>query len=656
MRLIKTGLASIDSALGAFKTNTDKIINYASKMAGEKCTIGCFPEQSIAGYPCEDLVQWSGFVKGQWTQLERFAETTKTFNFPTVFVVGLTVELNGNLYNSAAVVCYGNILGIVPKEKLPTYDVFYESRTFSRCIPWHEDLLHKVPIGDYIFKFPFGIMAVEICEDIWAPDGPMERRTMSGAEVVVNISASPWRSSIENFRKDLITTRAADKEATIIYVNKFGGQDSLVFDGGGFINQNGKMVIEAKRWCETLTTHIVDLDVTSLLRKENTTWRGDQELFLRENPPVSEIFFEDGPLSDEPEYKYPIPPEKSFFVVSDKNCKPDKNEYFDNLILAMRTGLASYFEKTGVFEGLCIALSGGKDSVMTLIISWLYAKEKFKELPEDEQKKAVKGFIRCYSMPTHFNSETTKGISRNICEELGVSFKELSIEDAFEREVEEAEKMLSLGEKITKNTMQNIQARIRGSRMWNVANSASLMWLQTGNMSEKAVGYTTIGGDMMGAYSLIGNLPKTLLIELLAYIGEKYKINAVTELLKTKASAELSDNQEDEKDLMAFPVLDACFALFAGKKMMPADLYTSIRSMWTDEELKAMRPDYTKGILKVWVKRFLRLFISSIFKWVQMPQAVHLGALDLDRERALQLPVVQSMEWLDIDSIDNLSD
>jgi NAD+ synthase (glutamine-hydrolysing) len=192
--------------------------------------------------------------------------------------------------------------------------------------------------------------------------------------------------------------------------------------------------------------------------------------------------------------------------------------------------------------------------------------------------------------------------------------------------------------------------------MWNWANSAKGMWLQTGNMSEKAVGYTTVGGDLMGAYSLIGNLPKTMVITLLEHLYKKHRWPAVGELLATKASAELAEGQEDEKDLMPFPVLDACFALFAGEKLMPVDLYRRIRSMWTDEDLAVLRPDYRKGMLKVWVKRFLRLFVGSIFKWVQAPQTVHLGSLDLDRERALQLPVVQSMEWLDVDAIDGLPD
>ncbi len=131
------------------------------------------------------------------------------------------------------------------------------------------------------------------------------------------------------------------------------------------------------------------------------------------------------------------------------------------------------------------------------------------------------------------------------------------------------------------------------------------------------------------------------------YLEEEYRIKSLQKLLETKASAELAENQEDEKDLMPFPVLDACFALFAGEKYAPKEIYLTMRAMWSDEELQKMAPQYTPPMLKEWVKRFVKLFSSSIFKWVQAPQTVHVGTLDLDRERALQLPVAKSDEWLE---------
>jgi NAD+ synthase (glutamine-hydrolysing) len=646
MNLLKIGLANLNPTVGAIHRNLEKMIRVASETAEAKCGLVAFTEQVLPGYPTEDLVQWPGFVTAQFRALREFADATAKLSFPTVFTVGLTVTDRGLLYNAVAVVAAGEIVGIVPKENLPNYDVFYERRVFALGIPRMVSKIDSVPFGDLLFRFPFGTLAVEVCEDLWVPDGPALRRAASGAEVVVNVSASPFRGGVVETRKELIATRAADHEVTLVYVNQFGGQDSLVFDGGGYVNQNGRMLFEAARWREGWSSVVVDVDRTRRRRRENTTYRSHAEAYLETHEPVRVL---EAPL---PGYEaealvYPAPAAKSFFLPAPGPALSPEILWYEDLLSAMKTGLAGYFEKTRAFERLGVALSGGKDSALTLFIAWFYARERGFD-PKD--------FIHCFSMPTRFNSETTKGIARKLAQELGVTFREIPIEDAFEREVKAAEAMLSPGESLTPLARQNIQARIRGMRMWNWANASRGMWLQTGNMSEKAVGYTTIGGDLMGAYSLLGNLPKTIVIRLLDYLREKHRFVALEELMKTEASAELAENQEDERDLMPFPVLDACFALFAGEKMMPVELYRAIRAMWTDEELRDMRPDYRPGMLKDWVKRFCRLFIGSIFKWVQAPQAVHLGALDLDRERALQLPVVQAAEWLEIDAIDSVPD
>ena len=656
MQLVKLGLANLNPTVGALESNLDGVLTMAREMADDGVHLGVFTEQVLSGYPTEDLVQWRGFVSAQWSGLEEFRAASARFSFPSVFAIGLSVEDRGLIYNAVAVVGAGKVFGIVPKEILPTYDVFYERRVFTRGVPYQRRLLRGVAFGDLIFEMPFATVAVEVCEDLWVPDGPMLRRSVSGAELVVNLSASPWRGGVVDTRRELIATRAGDNQVCLAYVNQVGGQDSLVFDGGGFVNQNGRMLLEAERWREGWTSSVVDLNRTRRLRAQNTTWRSHAEAYARAHPAVECVVVELPEVQPVVALEYPAPGRNDFFSPDGEASVSPEQAWFEDLLSAMKMGLAGYFEKTGAFERLGIALSGGKDSTLTLLVAWLYARDRFDSLPEEERLHAVRDFIHCFSMPTRFNSDITKSISRKICEELGVSFTELSIEDAFEREVEAVRAMLPASQDLTALTLQNIQARLRGQRMWNWSNTARAMWLQTGNMSERAVGYTTVGGDLMGAYSLIGNLPKTIVIRLLDYLRERHDFEALDELMATEASAELSEDQEDERDLMPFPVLDACFALFAGEKLMPVDLYRAVRTMWSDDQLRAMRSDYEPGMLKSWVKRFCRLFVGSIFKWVQMPQTVHLGNLDLDRERALQLPVVQSLEWLDIDAIDAESD
>jgi NAD+ synthase (glutamine-hydrolysing) len=211
----------------------------------------------------------------------------------------------------------------------------------------------------------------------------------------------------------------------------------------------------------------------------------------------------------------------------------------------------------------------------------------------------------------------------------------VSIDEAFQRETEAAQAMQGSGE-LTPVTLQNIQARLRAQRMWNWANSAKGLFLQTGNMSEKAVGYTTIGGDLMGALAVIANLPKTVVMFLLDYLFERHGYQGIERVKAQPAGPELKPNQVGEEELMPFPVLDACFYLFAGEKLSPAELLATLVPMFPERGAAALKSD---------VERFVRLFSTSIHKWVQSPISLHVGNLDLDRERAFQLPVLTKIEW-----------
>ncbi|MDF2696736.1 MAG: synthetase, partial [Labilithrix sp.] len=214
MRLIRIAVANVNTTVGAVRSNVDRALAIARDAAKDDATIVAFPEQLIAGYSPEDLVQWRAFVDAQWRELERFAEETK--DLAPAFALGLTVARGSHLYNSAALVHRGAILGIVPKEKLPTYNVFYEARVFARGVPGLIDEVNGVPFGDLVFDFDFGCLALEVCEDLWSPDGPMRRRSYAGAEVIVNVSASPYRLGVVATRREMIATRAGDNQCTVV--------------------------------------------------------------------------------------------------------------------------------------------------------------------------------------------------------------------------------------------------------------------------------------------------------------------------------------------------------------------------------------------------------------------------------------------------------
>jgi NAD+ synthase (glutamine-hydrolysing) len=641
MRLVRVALACANTTVGACRSNVDRAIALAQEAAADGATIVALPEQLVGGYPPEDLVQWRAFVDAQWSELRRFARETAPLGCASV--VGLVVARGAHLYNTAALVHAGRVWGLVPKEKLPLYNVFYEARTLSRGAPGLHDVIDGVPFGDLVFDLDFGTTALEVCEDAWSPDGPMRRRAFAGAELVVNVSASPFRVGIAETRREMIATRAADNQATVAYVNLVGANDGLVFDGGGFVVQNGRVLLAASRFREGVQAVTVDLDRTRRLRSENTTWREDEVAFaaLAQKPVRVRVDAPTAFSSPRAALAFPAPPGQSFFLpgAEEGAPRPPRDAFCEELLDALALGIGDYFEKNGCFKTIGVALSGGRDSLLVLAIARRWVDMRWRALPEKERKAKAREVLRAFYMPTRYSSAETRTAAEVAARELDAPLAVVSIDDAFERELAAIEAMLQPGEVLGPMARQNVQARIRSERMWTWANTASGLFLQTSNMSEKAVGYVTIGGDGEGSLSVIANVPKTVVNYLLDWLMQQpgYAAREGIRLTLLKpASAELAEHQEDERELMPFPVLDACFALFAGEKMSPEEVARALRAVF---------PEYAPERLDDWAARFVRLFTASIYKWVQAPISLHVGNLDLERERALQLPVVQRSEW-----------
>jgi len=636
MRLVRVALANVNATVGATRSNTDRAIAAARAAAADEATIVAMPEQVIGGYPPEDLVQWRGFVEAQRSELRRFAR--ETASLPCASVLGLVCARGPHLYNVAALVHAGRVWGMVPKEKLPLYNVFYEARTMARGAAGLHDTVDGVPFGDHVFELDFGVLALEVCEDGWSPDGPMRRRSYAGAELVVNVSASPFRVGIAETRREMIATRAADCQATLAYVNLVGANDGLVFDGGGWVAQNGRVLLEAARFRDGVQAVTVDLDRTARLRTENTTWREDQAAFAALATQTERVRVE-APTAFTSAAKplaFPAPPNRSFFLPQAAPAPSARDAFCTELLDALALGVGDYFEKNGCFKTIGVALSGGRDSLLCLAIARRWIDTRWASLPVDERHKKAREILRAFFMPTRFSSKETRAAAEQTAKDYDAAFAVVSIDDAFEREVTALAGMLQPGETLTELARQNVQARIRSERMWTWANSAQGLFLQTSNMSEKAVGYVTIGGDGEGALSVIANVPKTVVNYLIDWLAETTRAEGIRLTLLKPASAELAADQEDERELMPFPVLDACFALFAGEKMNEDEVARAMVSIF---------PEHDPKQLTDWVGRFVRLFTASIYKWVQAPISLHVGNLDLERERALQLPVVQRSEW-----------
>jgi NAD+ synthase (glutamine-hydrolysing) len=633
MRLVRVALASVNATVGACRSNVDRAIALVREAAADGATIVALPEQVVGGYPPEDLVQWRAFIDAQRTELHRFARETASLGCASA--IGLVVARGAQLYNVAAFVHAGRVWGYVPKEKLPLYNVFYEARTLARGAPGLMGMVDAVPFGDLVFELDFGTVALEVCEDGWSPDGPMRRRSFAGAELVVNLSASPFRVGIAETRREMIATRAADCEATVAYVNLVGGNDGLVFDGGGYVAQNGRLLLDAPRFREGFSAVTLDLDRTRRLRTENTTWREDRVLAGPLAGGVS-VMPVDSPVIGRERLAFPVPSNKSFFLPQEIPVRSARDAFCEDLLDALALGLGDYFEKNGVFKTMGVALSGGRDSLLVLAVARRWIDRRWADLSPSDRAVKARETLRAFFMPSRFSSPETRAAAEQVAIDYDTPLAVVSIDDAFERELAAVEKMLQPGEKLTAMARQNVQARVRSERMWTWANSTAGLFLQTSNMSEKAVGYVTIGGDGEGALSVIANVPKTVVNVLIDWLYEKTRAEGIRLTLLKPASAELAEDQEDERELMPFAVLDACFALLAGERMGADEVA---------QALKALFPEHAPERLDDWVDRFVRLFWSSIYKWVQAPVSIHVGNLDLERERALQVPVVQRGEW-----------
>jgi NAD+ synthase (glutamine-hydrolysing) len=333
---------------------------------------------------------------------------------------------------------------------------------------------------------------------------------------------------------------------------------------------------------------------------------------------------------------YPAPPHQSFFLPPPDTRRPPRVDFCEDLLDALSLGVGDYFEKIGAFKTIGVALSGGRDSLLVLLIARRYIDRKYSHLDLAGRDAKAAEILRAFFMPSRYTSDNTSRAAEQAAKDVGAPLSVVNVDEAVKRELEACQAMLQPGEQLTQMVRQNAQARVRAERMWNWSNAASGLFLQTSNMSEKAVGYTTIGGDMEGALAVVANLPKTVVNYLLDYLYETTQMEGIRLTLAHPASAELAEDQEDEKELMPFPVLDACFALYAGEKMTPDEVALALRSVFPAED---------PARLDAWCTRFAKLFTQSIYKWVQTALSLHVGNLDLERERALQLPVVERTEW-----------
>ena len=507
MQTLRVALAQINTTVGDFEGNRARMLAAARAAAALDADLVAFPELAITGYPPEDQLLRAAFIADARASLERLA--VEADGLPPL-IVGC-IDFDRQLYNAAAVVHGGRVLGIYRKHHLPNYGVFDEQRYFQ---PGHEPA---------IFTIAGVTVGVTICEDAWYPEGPITAEAVAGASVIVNINASPFHAGKTHERERMLATRASDNTVALVYVNQVGGQDELVFDGNSLVfDASGEVIARGASFEEDLL--VVDVPVEAITQRQLHDTRLRRMREHAAAPAVREVFVTPAPAS-------------SMRVALPQAVRAPAGE-LDETYRALVVGTRDYVRKSG-FERVFVACSGGIDSaiVATIAVDALGA-------------QAVTGV----SLPSRYSSEGSIADAVDLAARLGIPLLQLPIEPLHQAALDTLAQEFGAGDPGTAG--ENVQSRIRGLLMMALSNhTPGSMVLTTGNKSEYACGYATLYGDMVGGFAVIKDVPKTLVWALARHR------NTISEVIPRSSidkppSAELRPDQRDTDSLPPYEVLD----------------------------------------------------------------------------------------------------
>lgn len=522
--VIRVAAAQLNVVVGDLEANSDAIIAALARAEEAQADVCVFSELSITGYPPEDLLCKERFIDDNLRALEKIAKATSRCAAVVGYVARAPQASAGPaLYNAAALCHGGHVVATYAKHRLPNYAVFDEVRWFR-----------EGKDDPQLFLLGGAVVGLSICEDVWEPEGPVAALGRAGAQVVLNLNASPYSRGRRSQRLTMLTERVGESGAAIVYVNQVGGQDELVFDGASMVvDQNGQLVASGAQFAP-------DFFVVDLLLHESVS----------PTVPVHEISFQE-------QKSISLAPHLTPALTS-------VAEVYDALVMGTR----DYIEKNG-FAGALLGLSGGIDSALVATIA-------VDALGKDR--------VRAFALPSRFSSVGSKTDAQAVADNLGIALDEIALERAHHALSE----MLApaLGHAPSGLTTENLQSRLRGLLLMAVSNDSGWIVLTTGNKSEMATGYSTLYGDSAGGFAVIKDVPKTLVYDLCHYRNERsQKMGEVapipTSIIEKPPSAELRPDQRDDQSLPPYEVLDPILAAYVEEDLSVPELI----SLGYDEEM-----------------------------------------------------------------------
>ncbi len=515
-------MVQFNSVVGDVSGNLARMLDFIENARRDGVDIVTFPEMSLGGYPPEDLLFRPSFV----TAMEDAAKALEKASQGLMVVAGYAIEHRG-LLNVAAVMADGRTLIRVPKQHLPNYGVFDEARYFTpgeggEVLTW----------GDWT-------LGISICEDLWYPDGPYLTQARRGANLLINISASPFSRGKSQMRQEMLATRADDAAAYLVWNNLVGAQDELVFDGQSTIfGPDGGVLTRARSFAEDVVTLDLERTPSAHRRWIDPRWRlGELEPDAR--PPVI----------------VPMPVPEALTTLSDAGRIEALPDTVPSLYQALVMGLHDYVEKNG-FGDVVVGLSGGIDSALTAVIA-----------------VDALGFKRVHGvfMPSVITSSESQRDAQQLAKNLGIDWREIPIKRIMAQF--ETELAPHFAKRPVDLTEENLQARIRGTLLMALSNKFGWLVLTTGNKSEMATGYSTLYGDMAGGFSVLKDVLKTEVFRLAHFVNERAGRDQIpANVLIKPPSAELRPDQKDEDSLPPYDILDQILKGYIENDMTPEQL------------------------------------------------------------------------------------
>jgi NAD+ synthase (glutamine-hydrolysing) len=585
MRLLRVAMVQMNPTVGDLDGNAGRIVGWAREARKAKADVVVFPELAITGYPPEDLLLKTRFIEDNRRALQEVIKQVSGITAVIGYVgqagapahrptsPGILPAGRHELYNAAAVLADRRVIATYCKWHLPNYGVFDESRYFHPGKRLPVLVLQGVAVG------------VNICEDIWLPEGPTRVQAAAGAEIIVNINASPFHMGKSRYREHMLATRARENGVIVTYTNMVGGQDELVFDGNSLIlDQTGEVTARGKAFEEDMI--VADLDAEPVARN-----RMGQS---RRKPLGSGLA---GMIERIAVRRAPARRRRTRAIPANV----PQLEPLEEVYRALTLGVRDYVRKNG-FKRVVIGLSGGVDSALTIVLA---------------VDALGAGNVLGVFMPSPYTSRESRDDVADIVRRVGIKLLTIPVTKTFRSYLSSLEKPFHGSRPDV--TEENIQARIRGNLLMALSNKFGHLVLTTGNKSEMSVGYATLYGDMAGGFAVIKDVPKTMVYEL-AHLRNRLGDAPVIpkRILERAPTAELKPNQKDEDSLPSYAVLDPILKAYV-------------------EDDRSVEDIVKAGFDREVVARVVRLVDQSEYKRRQAPIGIKITHRALGKDRRMPI-------------------